>query len=104
MTDNDVLDFLSANHLNIFLYEKYKKYNGISSTIDYALSVEKPIAINNSNMFSHIRNVSPTILVEKSKLIEIIEHGFSPLKELKQNWSNSNFIASMDKILSDYGN
>ena len=104
MSDNEVLDFLSANHLNIFLYEKYKRYNGISSTIDYALSAEKPIAINNSNMFSHIRNVSPTILVEKTNLIEIIENGFSPLGELKQNWSQNNFTTNVDEILSNFGN
>jgi hypothetical protein len=104
MTDNEMLDFLAGNDLNIFLYEKYRQYNGISSTIDYAMSVEKPIAINNSNMFSHIRNVSPTILIEKTKLKEIIENGFGALEDLKRDWSHVNFKENVDTILSNYAN
>ena len=98
-TNQDMLNFLFNNDLNIFFYENYSFYNGISSTIDYALSVQKPIAICKSNMFSHIVDVKPSICVEDSDLIEIINNGFEPLKEKYDSWSHKNFIDNMEMII-----
>ena len=50
---NQLLDFLAQNTINVFLYDQCQD-RGISSVIDYALAVQRPIAISNSNMFRHI--------------------------------------------------
>lgn len=100
LTDNEMLDFLAKNDLNIFFYEKYDNYyNGISSTIDYALSVKKPLAICKSNMFAHIWDVEPSICVENNSLSSIIENGFSALEEKYNLWTNEKFIDILDQII-----
>ncbi len=99
LTNDEMLNFLAKNDLNIFFYEKYQHYNGISSTIDYALSVKKPIAICKSNMFSHIWDVQPSICVENNSLINIINNGFSPLEEKYNSWTNEKFIYTLETII-----
>jgi hypothetical protein len=99
LTDDNVLNFLYKNDLNIFFYQNYDVYNGISSTIDYALSVKKPLAICRSNMFSHIWDVNPSICVENNSLLNIIENGFYPLKEKYNLWTNENFIYNLETII-----
>lgn len=99
LTNEDLLNFLHQNDLNIFFYENYPFYNGISSSIDYALSVRKPIAICKSNMFSHIMDVTPSICVEDTDLVDIIANGFSPLQEKYNSWSHKNFIDNMEMIV-----
>ena len=101
LTDIEMLDFLSENDLNIFFYQDYPSYNGISSTIDYALSVQKPIAICKSRMFSHIMNVEPSICVEDTYLLDIINNGFIPLEEKYKKWTNSKFIDRIEKIIGE---
>lgn len=99
ISDHDLLNFLSKNDLNVFFYENYLNYNGISSVIDYALAVQKPIAINQSNMYSHILDVNPSICVENNHLINIMKNGFTPLQEKYDSWSHEKFIHKMSTIL-----
>lgn len=99
LTTEDLLNFLYQNDLNIFFYENYPFYNGISSSIDYALSVKKPIAICKSNMFSHIMDVTPSICVEDTDLVDIINNGFSPLQEKYNSWSHKKFIDNIEMIV-----
>jgi len=100
ISDQEILDFLYQNNLNIFLYEDYKFYNGISSTIDYALSVKKPMAICKSNMFSHILDVTPSICVENNSLEEIMKNGFEPLIEKYNSWVPDKFIQNLEQIIT----
>jgi hypothetical protein len=100
LNDEEMLNFLYKNDLNIFLYESYgDRYNGISSAIDYALSVKKPLAICESNMFSHIWDVQPSICIEKNSLINIINNGFDPLEDKYNSWTNENFINILENII-----
>jgi hypothetical protein len=99
LTNQEMLDFLYMNNLNIFFSDKYNFYNGISSSIDYALSVKKPIAVCRSNMFSHIYDVEPSICVENNSLKAIITNGFRPLEEKYNEWSHKNFISRFEEIL-----
>lgn len=101
LSDDEILDFLFLNDLNIFFYQYYDFYNGISSSIDYALSVKKPIAICKSNMFSHIWDVKPSICVEENPLSTIITNGFSPLEEKYNSWSNEKFIKNIETIIDN---
>ncbi len=100
LTDKQMLDFLANNDLNIFFYQKYENYyNGISSTIDYALSVKKPLAICKSNMFAHIWDVEPSICVENNSLASIIENGFLPLEQKYNLWTNEKFVDILNRII-----
>jgi hypothetical protein len=100
LTDEEILNFLHNNDLNVFFYDDYSFYNGISSSIDYALSVKKPIAICKSNMFSHILDTKPSICVEEMDLYDIIKNGFVPLEKKYNSWSHEKFIHSIENIIS----
>lgn len=97
LTDDDLLNFLSSNDLNIFLHEKYQTYEGISSSTDFGLAAQRPMAICKSNMFSHFYDVNPSICIEDNSLKKIIKNGFKPLEELHNKWSNDNFIKKFEK-------
>jgi len=97
--DEGVLNFLESNDLNIFLYQYYQEYNGISSVIDYALSVKKPIAVCKSSMFSHITNTNPSICVEEITIPNILNNGITPLNNFYEKWNNENFINHLEKII-----
>jgi len=99
LTDEEMLNFLYRNDLNIFFYQNYGGYNGISSTVDYALSVKKPLAICRSNMFEHIWDVQPSICVETNSLLNIINNGFTPLEEKYNLWTNEKFIHTLETIM-----
>jgi hypothetical protein len=101
ISDDDLLDFLAGNDLNIFFYQKYHEYNGISSSVDYALSVKRPIAICKSNMFSHIWNTKPSICVEEMALTDIINVGITPLEQYYNSWSHDKFIEVFEHNIND---
>lgn len=96
LDDDSLLMFLSENDLNIFLYDEMVG-RGLSSVIDYALSVDTPLAINDSFMFRHIQR--PEINVANKTLQEIINQGVEPLKEFRELWSNKNFLEKYESIL-----
>lgn len=98
--DNDgLLDFLAQNTINIFLREGEGR--GISSVIDYALSVNRPIAITNNNMFKHIINTKPSINVAENSLNEIIKNGTAPLMKYMSEWSYENLCWEYERILDN---
>lgn len=104
ISDQEMLDFLAKNDINIFLYQKYHEYNGISSVIDYALSVKKPIGICQSNMFSHIWKSKPSILLEDNSIKNIINNGIKPLEFYHKAWSQDNFIDHIESIIKELNN
>ena len=96
MSNYELLEWLNESSVNCFYYDK-KPSKGISSVIDYALSVDVPIAVTNCNMMRHI--FCDEISIEKNKITDIISGGCSPLLEHKLKWSNENFINNFDKIM-----
>ena len=70
--------------------------------IDYALAVQKPLAINKSSMYAHIVDAQPSICVEDNSLQNIIDNGFAPLQEKHDSWSNKNFIDTIEKIFEGW--
>jgi len=97
--DQAILDFLAGNDLNVFLYQHFPHYNGISSVIDYALSVRKPIAVNKSGLFSHINGAHPSICVEERSLPEIMQDGFGSLTLIANEWRTDQFISHLEGVL-----
>ncbi len=97
-TNEELLVFLSKNTANIFLYDTMFG-RGISSTIDYALSVKKPIIISDSYMFRHIYN--DDICAYKLGLRDCIEHSRKRIPEWLDKYSNKNLINKIDTICSN---
>ena len=93
-----LLKFLSGNDLNVFLYED-KIGRGISSAVDNALAVYKPIAVSNCPMFRHILNIQPSVCIENSSLKEIMNNGFAPLVNTVEMWNNKNMLWEYERIL-----
>jgi len=93
-----LLDFLAKNSINAFFYEK-NKGRGISSVIDYALAVQRPIAITKSNMFRHIYSTCPSICIEDANLKEIMNNGFEPLLQYCREWNEENLIWDYERIV-----
>ena len=81
--NDDILLFLQSNTMNVFMYDRMET-RGISSTIDYALSVNVPIAISNSYMFRHIYN--DCICADKYSL-EQIRQQLPYLNKFKERYS-----------------
>tara|TARA_R110000824_G_scaffold34372_1_gene109193 strand:+ start:3127 stop:4056 length:930 start_codon:yes stop_codon:yes gene_type:complete len=99
LSDEAVVRFLNGNDLNVFLYKHWPSYNGVSSVIDYALSAQKPFAVNKSNMFAHVNNLEPSICVEDHSLKEIMDRGFEPVSHLHKAWQPSKFADHINNIL-----
>lgn len=69
LTDEEILLFLSKNTINLFMYDKLCG-RGISSALDYAMSVNVPIGISDSYMFRHVYR--DDICVYKTSLKDIM--------------------------------
>ncbi len=98
LSQEQLLDFLAKNSLNAFFYEK-NKGRGISSVIDYALAVQRPIAITRSDMFRHISSTVPSICIEDASLREILKHGFEPFLQYSREWNEENLIWDYERII-----
>jgi len=93
-TQDELLYFLSLNTLNIFLYD-YMPGRGISSVIDYALSVNVPIGISNSVMFRHIYN--DCICLYTSSISQIINN-VDYLNQFKELYSDQKLISKFESL------
>ncbi|MFA6417350.1 MAG: methyltransferase domain-containing protein [Patescibacteria group bacterium] len=96
--DEQVFDFLAANSINVFLY-KDTGVRGISSVTDYALAVNRPIAVSKNSMFRHILNLNPSICIGDNSLKTIIKNGATVLNETRENWSEENIIWDYERIV-----
>jgi SAM-dependent methyltransferase len=94
----ELLDFLNNNDLNVFFYKK-EENRGISSATDWALAVDKPIAINKSMMFRHLFEVFPSICIEDNSFNNIINEGTNCLKKIKIDWTEENIIWDYNRII-----
>jgi hypothetical protein len=103
LNDEQLRNFLAGNTINIFLYGDNGD-RGLSSAVDVAMSVKKPIAISSSSMFRHIRDLKPSICVEKNDLLTIANNGFAPLWEKYQDWSPENLCWDYERILNNIFN
>jgi len=95
-SNEDVIRFLNSNTINIFLYDSLPN-SSLSSVIDYALSVDKPIGISNSHMFNHI--YSDEICLYKTTITECIKNS-SCLDKFREQYSHKNVINKFIQILN----
>ena len=99
LSHNQLLDFLSSNTLNVFMYED-KNGRGISSATDSALAVKRPIAISRCLMFRHILEIEPSVCVEDNSLRIILSNGFAPLEKVVREWSKEVLTWEYERILN----
>jgi len=79
-----LFDFLAQNTLNAFFYERLDG-RGISSTIEMALAVRRPIAISRSMMFRHVLSSEPPISIEG-------EDKMSFIQEFTLRWKRKRYL------------
>jgi len=96
----DMLDFLAKNTINMFLYKKIEwETRWISSVIEKAMAVKRPIGISGSTMFRHIADVTPTLQIENTTIKKIIENGFEPLLDHYLAWQSASIIDEYEHII-----
>jgi hypothetical protein len=98
VSKQQLLDFLAGNTINAFFYDT-EKHEGISSTIEHALAVQRPLAITKCGMFRHVLSATPTISIEDSSLQQIIKNGIVPLVPFYNEWSEASFVMDYERIL-----
>jgi GR25 family glycosyltransferase involved in LPS biosynthesis len=98
-SNEDILNFLSTNTINVFLYDDLKmmRRRSISSVLDYALSVDRPIGISSCSMFRNIYN--DDICLEKISIQQCIDNYPVNLKNIKKIYEHNNVIRRFDDIL-----
>ena len=94
----ELLLFLKSNTMNLFLYD-FMKGRGISSVIDYALSVKKPFGISDSYMFRNI--YSDEICLYKTSMNECMKKFPKYSENFLNEYSNNNIINKFTGILSN---
>jgi hypothetical protein len=98
LEDDRLLDFLATNSMNVFLYAQGHA-RGISSVIEYALAVDRPIAVSESRMFRHVHGASPSIVFPRSSLRRIMSNGVAPLRQFKEEYTRDNLIWDYERIV-----
>jgi hypothetical protein len=93
----DLLRFLAGNDMNVFMYDDMGR--GIAGTLDFALSVPRPLAITGSTMFKHVWKQVPEVLVEHNSLKDILARGTAPLEPLYTQWSRARLCADYERII-----
>jgi SAM-dependent methyltransferase len=95
-----LLDFLAQNTINVFMYE-HAEARGISSVVEYALAVDRPIAVSDCSMFRHIHVAAPLAIVPRNSLKEIIGRGTAPLQKLKDEYKAENLVWDYERIIGE---
>ncbi len=98
LTEQDMLAWLSCNHVNCYIRHSSPSL-GISSATDNALAVRRPLAINRNPMFRHLFHVKPSICVEDLPLREIVRNGVEPLVEVYQRNERKVVLAELENVL-----
>jgi hypothetical protein len=93
----DILTFLKSNTMNLFLYD-YMYGRGISSTIDYAISVKKPLGISDSYMFRNI--YSDEICLYKNSIDDCLNRSVDYCSTFLKQYSHDELIRKCKCILS----
>jgi hypothetical protein len=100
-TNDQLLDFLAGNSLNAFLYEEKQTGRGISSVVDYALAVRRPIAVSHSMMFRHLHDARPPVTYEDARLRDILARGFAPLAGHADAWTPAALVRDYEQIVTE---
>lgn len=96
--EKQLLDFLAGNSMNVFMYEDTGG-RGISSTVDNALAVKRPVAVTRCPMFRNILSARPSVCIDESSLKTIFSNGFAPLQKFVKYWDRTHMMWDYERIL-----
>ena len=96
LSTEDILYFLKTNTMNIFLYDKMHG-RGISSTIDYAISVKKPLGISDSYMFRNI--YADEICLYKTSINDCLNNSVSYCNKFILDYNHQKVVDKFKRIL-----
>lgn len=99
MGNPQLLEFLSGNSMNVFMYEDTGG-RGISSAVDLAIAAKRPVAVSRCPMFRHVLTAKPSICTEDSSLEQILNNGTGPLEGLAGDWTAENLCWEYERILN----
>lgn len=91
-----LLNWLHSNDINLFTYNR-NEGRGLSSTIDYALSVRRPISVTMSVMFRHL---PASVCIENATLKQLIAEGIKPLQEVYKQHTNEMLIEKYRQVIA----
>lgn len=94
-----VLDFLAQNSINVFLY-KDTGGRGVSSAVDNAVAVGRPVGVSSSPMFRHLLAAVPSANIHAYSIKSIIEKGFRPFEKLAEEWNDKTICWEYERILN----
>lgn len=100
-SQQDLATWLNTLDLILFIYEPNWNRYAVSSSLDHALAARKPIALNDSKMFSHARHI-PEIYIEQNSLKDIMERGIEPLLPLYEKYSYNSFIEEVESKIRKF--
>lgn len=104
-TTRELLNFLAQNTANFFVYangvRKKREARGISSSLDNALSVKRPVILSNDTMYKHVLSEVPYVDIEKNSIHEIVERGFAELEFLYNAWQPECMQWEYERIIED---
>ena len=98
LTDAELLDFLAGNSMNVFMYEDTQG-RGISSAVDNALAIKRPVAVSRCPMFRHILQAKPSVCTGDNSLKTILQNGFSAVEKIAREWTPENLRWEYERIL-----
>lgn len=96
-SNEEILKFLNNNTMNIFLYDKLDG-RGISSAIDYAISINKPIGISDSYMFRNI--YSDEICLYKTSIVNCLNNSVNYCHKYLEKYSNEHLRNKFKNIFT----
>jgi hypothetical protein len=95
----DLIRWLNGNDINIFCHDHYSG-PGVSSSVDRAIAAMKPIGVNDSNYFKHIRKNE--IDINQTPIKEIIKAGIEPLKDIYIRWNPITLLEQYEFLIDTY--
>jgi len=99
LSEPDLVRWLAGNHMNVFFYEP-NGGRGISSVVDYAIAARRPIAVNASQMFRHVRGVLGTY--PERSLKASLESG-PDVEDLYCRWTPEQLVHDYAEMISALG-
>lgn len=99
LSDYENVCWANSNDLNVYVYPNYD-CQGVSASIDKALAAKKPIAVNSSNFFEHIRCNENNF--EITPLKEIVHYGLTPISKYYDMWNPNTFLSLYEGILDNF--
>lgn len=95
-----LMEWLAMNDMNVYMRNTEAEWKGVSSALDMAVAVGKPVAINRCNGFRHLFHCEPSICVEDRTLAQILESGTAPLNAFVEANHAKNLAHQVELVLN----